>query len=338
MGQSKLAPVVVPALGLLAVFVAFLAWGSLRRDPAAIPPPEGMAWIPAGTFVMGSDAPGMGDALPFHEVSVDGFWMDATEVTNEQFARFVEATKYVTVAEKAIDPKEYPNVPKEKLVPFSAVFKAPDHEVNLRDHLQWWERRDGASWRQPEGPGSSLHGREKHPVVHVAYEDAVAYAKWAGKRLPTEAEWEWASWGGQERRKYLWGDELKPGGKWQANVWQGKFPRENSAEDGHVTSAPVGSYPPNGYGLFDMSGNVWEWCSDWYRFDYYRASPRSNPQGPRQAEALDPAEPQVPKRVQRGGSFMCSDLYCVRYLPGTRGKGEPGAPAFHVGFRCVKSP
>jgi formylglycine-generating enzyme required for sulfatase activity len=335
---ARFAPVLLPAAGLLAVFGAFLAWSALRSDPSTLPPPEDMVWIPAGEFVMGSDAPGMGDALPFHEVAVDGFWMDRAEVTNEQFAKFVEATGYVTFAERPVDPKDYPGVPKEKLVPFSAVFKAPDREVKLDNHLQWWDRLDGANWRQPEGPGSTLKGREKHPVVHVAHEDAEAYAKWAGKRLPTEAEWEWASRGGQPHRKYLWGDELKPGGKWAANVWQGKFPRENTAEDGHQGPAPVGSYPPNGYGLFDMSGNVWEWCQDWYRFDYYAMSPRLNPKGPPREMALDPQEPRVPKRVQRGGSFMCSDLYCIRYLPGTRGKGEPVAPAMHVGFRCVKTP
>ncbi len=335
---GKLAPVVVPAVGLFAVFAAFLAWGSLRPDPATRPPPEGMVWIPPGTFRMGTDLPGMEDALPIHDVSVDGFWMDATEVTNEQFAKFVEDTGYLTLAERPIDPRQFPGVPKEKLVPFSAVFKAPDRDVPLDNHLRWWDRCDGASWRAPEGPGSTWKGREKHPVVHVAYEDAETYAKWARKRLPTEAEWEWASRGGMPDRKYLWGEELRPGGKWHANVWQGKFPRENTAEDGFAGIAPVGSYPPNGYGLFDMAGNVWEWCSDWYRHDTYRTSPRENPKGPTQAEALDPHEPGLKKRVQRGGSFMCSDLYCVRYLPGARGKGDPDAPVFHVGFRCVKSP
>jgi formylglycine-generating enzyme required for sulfatase activity len=331
---SKVAPVLVPAGGLIAVFVAFVAWRSVQSPGTA---PEGMVWIPDGQFAMGAENLGMPDALPVHAVRVRGFWMDRTEVTNAQFAKFVEATKYVTVAERPTDPAKYPGVPKEALAPFSAVFKCPDREVTLDNHYQWWARCDGANWRAPEGPGSTLAGRENHPVVHVAYEDAVAYAAWAGKRLPTEAEWEWASRGG-ERRKYLWGDELKPDGKWQANVWQGKFPRENTAEDGFQGPAPVGTFAPNPYGLFDMAGNVWEWCSDWYRFDYYRTSPADDPQGPAANEALDPQEPAVPKRVQRGGSFMCSDLYCVRYLPGARGKGEPGAPSAHVGFRCVKSP
>jgi formylglycine-generating enzyme required for sulfatase activity len=334
---SKIAPVVVPAAILLLVFAGFLLFARPR-------PPEGMVWIPGGTFRMGTQArawpggPPMEDALPIHEVTVDGFWMDETEVTNEQFARFVEATKYVTVAERPLDPEEFPDVKPEDRIPFSAVFKAPDRDVPLDSPMQWWAGVKGANWRQPEGPGSTWKGREKHPVVHVAYEDAEAYAKWAGKRLPTEAEWERASRGGLEGKTYLWGDELKPGGAWAANVWQGKFPRENSAEDGFVGSAPVRSYPPNGYGLYDMAGNVWEWCSDWYRHDYYARSPANNPKGPPKEAALDPHEPEVRKRVQRGGSFLCSDLYCVRYLAGSRGKGDPAAPTGHVGFRCVKVP
>jgi formylglycine-generating enzyme required for sulfatase activity len=198
----------------------------------------------------------------------------------------------------------------------------------------WWTYLPGACWRHPEGPGSDLKGRERHPVVHIAWEDAAAYAKWAGKRLPTEAEWERAARGGVGGRRYYWGDELLPGGQWMANVWQGTFPVEDRAEDGHHGTAPVGSYPPNGYGLYDMAGNVWEWCADWYRPDYYAASPAHDPPGP--ADSFDPDAPGEPRRVQRGGSFLCSDNYCVRYRAGARGKGDPATGLAHTGFRCVR--
>jgi sulfatase modifying factor 1 len=222
----------------------------------------------------------------------------------------------------------------EDVEPFSTVFTPTPTDVELNDPLQWWRRSRAADWRHPEGEGSSIEGREKHPVVHVAYEDAEAYAKWAGKRLPTEAEWEFAARGGLEKKPYAWGDDLKPGGRWMANIWQGRFPRENTKEDGYYTTAPVGTFPPNGYGLYDMAGNVWEWCADWYRDDYYKTAPSKDPKGPETSH--DPAEPGTPKRAQRGGSFLCSDLYCVRYRVGTRGKGEPGSPTSHVGFRCAK--
>lgn len=298
--------------------------------------PEGMAWIPGGTFWMGSNDPLMVDAQPAHLVRLDGFWMDRTEVTNRQFAAFVEATGYVTVAERPLDPKDFPGVPIENLVPGSLVFTPPDHEVSLDNHVVWWRYVPGASWKHPQGPESSIEGLEDHPVVQVCWEDAVAYARWAGKRLPTEAEWEFAARGGLDRRKYVWGDELSPEGRWMVNNWQGQFPAENTLVDGYRLTAPVGSFPPNGYGLVDMAGNVWEWCADWYRPDYYLTSPRDNPRGP--SDSFDPQEPGVPKRVQRGGSFLCSDLYCIRYLPGARGKGEPSSAASHIGFRCVMDP
>jgi formylglycine-generating enzyme required for sulfatase activity len=284
---------------------------------------------------MGTQHPQMPDARPLHLVTVDGFWMDKTELTNEQFQRFIGATKYLTVAEQKPNPKDFPGAKPENLVPGSLVFTPPKEPIPLTDPYRWWRWTPGASWRHPEGPGSDLNGREKHPVVHVAWDDAVAYARWAKKRLPTEAEWEFAARGGLDRKLYCWGDELKPSGKWLANIWQGNFPNENTMEDGFRGTAPGASFPPNGYGLYDMAGNVWEWCSDWYRPDYYEASPTKNPQGP--ADSFDPQEPGIPKRVQRGGSFLCSDMYCSRYLPGGRGKGAVDSGTSHIGFRCVRS-
>ncbi|MBI1917545.1 MAG: formylglycine-generating enzyme family protein [Planctomycetes bacterium] len=299
-----------------------------------------MVWIPGGTFFMGeSHERSFGDARPVHEVELDGFWMDATEVTNAQFARFVTETGYVTVAEQQPDPRDFPDVSREELVPFSAKFVPPSRETPIRTLREWWQPVPGACWHAPEGAASSVKGRENHPVVHVCWEDAVAYAKWAGKRLPTEAEWEYAARGGLDRKRYVWGDELKPGGKWQANIWQGDFPYQDTKEDGFHGTAPVASFPPNGFGLYDMAGNVWEWCADWYRPDYYANSPKKNPPGP--ASSYDASEvgvnPYLPKRVQRGGSFLCSDVYCIRYLPGGRGKGEVKSSMPHVGFRCVAS-
>ena len=318
------------------------------QAPGALP--EGMVYIPGGEFSMGSldptemfcggDKP-MDDARPLHRVYLDGFFMDATEVTNEEFSSFVQATGYVTVAERKPTLEEFPGVPQEKLVAGSVVFAPPPRPVPLDDHYQWWAYVAGANWRQPDGPSSNLKGREKSPVVHIAYEDAAAYARWAGKRLPTEAEFEFAARGGLTGKPYAWGDELKPGGKWPANIYQGKFPVKggDAGEDGFKGIAPVAQYRPNGYGLFDVGGNVWEWTSDWYRADYYstlaeQGGVARNPQGP--STSLDPNEPDQPKRVQRGGSFLCTDEYCTRYMVGTRGKGEVRSASNHVGFRCVK--
>ena len=300
--------------------------------PAA---PQGMIWIPAGTFVMGGqdDAP---DNKPLHSATLDGFWMDKTEVTNQQFEVFVSATGYKTVAERKPDAKDFPGVPEDKLVPGAAVFTPPLGPVSLDEHLIWWRYVPGADWRHPGGPETNLKGRETHPVVNTCWDDAAAYAKWAGKSLPTEAQWEYAARGGLDRQRYVWGAELTPNGKWQANIWQGRFPNENTELDGFRGTSPVASFPPNGYGLYDMAGNVWEWCADWYRPDYYENSPLENPQGPR--ESFDPSEPGMPKRVQRGGSILCSDMYCIRYLPGARGKGAPDTGLSHLGFRCVKQP
>lgn len=296
---------------------------------------------------MGSDAvndalcelPGLtSDCLPIHRVRLDGFWMDRTEVTNDQFAAFVAATGYLTIAERRPRAEDFPNVTAEKLVAGSAVFTPTSGAVALDDYLQWWTYVAGASWRHPGGPGTSIEGKGNFPVVQVAYADAAAYAAWAGKRLPTEAEWEYAARGGLEQKRYPWGDEFRPEGRWMANVWEGRFPVRDTAEDGFAGLAPVAQYAPNGYGLYDVSGNAWEWTSDWYRPDTYAAAAKSgvsnNPRGPDSSD--DPAEPGQKKKVLRGGSFLCTDQYCTRYMVGTRGKQEIDSATNHVGFRCVK--
>jgi len=317
---------------------------------APAPSPQGMVWISGGEFSMGAmdpaaiDQAGMHeavDARPVHRVYVDGFWMDQTDVTNEEFARFVRATGYVTVAERKPLAEDFPGAPPENLVAGAVVFLPPDHPVPLNNHFQWWTYVKGANWRHPEGPQSNLKGRDKFPVVQVAYEDALAYAKWASKRLPTEAEWEFAARGALAGKRYPWGDEFRPSGKWMANTFQGKFPIKDTADDGHSGVTAVAQYPPNGYALYDMAGNVWQWTSDWYRPDYYArlmlAGPGArNPQGP--DTPYDPAEPTERKKVQRGGSFLCTDQYCSRYVVGTRGKGEVSTGTNHLGFRCVKPP
>jgi formylglycine-generating enzyme len=311
-------------------------------------PPAGMRSIPAGEFTMGTNDPNsMPNERPARRVKLDEFFIDEHDVTNAEFRKFVEATKYVTTAERPVDWEELkkqvpPGTPKpadEMLKPGSLVFTPPGREVDLREVANWWTWTSGASWRHPEGPNSNLDGRDDHPVVQVSWDDALAYAKWAGKRLPTEAEWEFAARGGLDRKAFAWGDEMRPGGRWMANTWQGAFPVSNSGEDGHRGLARVRSYEPNGYGLYDVAGNVWEWCSDWYRDDYYatlaaRPAPVRNPPGPETSH--DPDEPGVEKRVQRGGSILCSDQYCARYMVGTRGKGAADTGNNHVGFRCVR--
>jgi len=314
----------------------------------SVPPPHGMVWIPGGEFSMGAtDQPTAGatvmhaadDARPIHRVYVDGFWMDETDVTNEEFSRFVTATGYVTIAERTPTAEEFPGAPPENLYAGSVVFSPPAHAVPLNDHYRWWAYVKGANWRHPEGPHSDLKGREKYPVVQVAYPDALAYANWAGKRLPTEAEWEFAARGGLAGKRYPWGNEFQPNGKWMANTHQGHFPDSDTGDDGFVGIAPIAQFPPNGYGLYDMAGNVWQWTNDWYRPDYYQqlavaGGVTRNPQGP--DTPFDPAEPTEKKRVHRGGSFLCSDQYCSRYIVGTRGKGEVTTGTNHLGFRCVK--
>lgn len=319
-----------------------------NRAPAPSQPPDGMVWIPGGEFSMGAQDPpdidevGMkatADSRPIHRVYVDGFWMDRTDVTNEEFEQFVHATGYVTVAERKPRAEDFPGAPAENLVAGSVVFSPPDHPVPLDNHFRWWSYVPGANWRHPLGSASNIKGKEKYPVVHIAYEDALAYANWAGKRLPTEAEWEFAARGGLSGKPFVWGDEFRPDGKWMANTFQGTFPVSDTGEDGHVGISAVASYPPNGYGLYDMAGNVWQWVSDWYRPDYYQELAQAhgvarNPQGPN--ASFDPNEPREPKRVMRGGSFLCTDQYCSRYMVGTRGKGEINTGTNHLGFRCVK--
>lgn len=279
------------------------------------------------------------DARPIHRVYVDGFYMDKTDVTNAQFAEFVRATGYVTVAERAPRAEDFPDAPRENLVAGGVVFSPPDHSVSLNDHFQWWSYVKGANWRHPSGPRSSVKGRENYPVVQIAYEDAVAYAKWEGKRLSTEAEWEFAARGGLAGKPFVWGDQFRPSGKWMANTHQGHFPDTDTGEDGFIGIAPVAQYPANPYGLYDMAGNVWQWTSDWYRPDYYKrlasiGGVARNPRGPE--TPFDPAEPAEPKKVHRGGSYLCTDQYCSRYIVGTRGKGEISTGTNHLGFRCVK--
>ena len=309
---------------------------------------QGMVWIPGGEFSMGSEdtrgmmcggPDAMPDARPIHRVYVDGFWMDETEIMNEQFEKFVKATGYVTIAEQTPKAAEFPEALAENLVAGSLVFTPTSRPVPLNNYRQWWRYEKGANWRHPEGPDSNIKGRENYPVVHIAYADAMAYAKWAGKRLPTEAEWEFAARGGLSGKVYAWGDDLRPNGKWMANTFQGRFPVKDTGEDGFTGAAPVKSFPPNGYGLYDMAGNVWEWCSDWYRADYYaqlaaQGGVVRNPPGP--DKSFDPDAPAENKRVQRGGSFLCTDQYCTRYMVGTRGKGEVATSSNHVGFRCVR--
>jgi sulfatase modifying factor 1 len=310
-------------------------------------PPENMVWIPGGEFSMGAADPSamedggherMEDARPVHRVYVDGFYMDAAEVTNAQFAAFVHATGYKTVAEQRPTPEEFPDAPAENLVAGSVVFTPPREPVALDNRYQWWDYVHGADWRHPTGPGSSIVGKENYPVVQIAWEDAAAYAIWAGKRLPTEAEWEFAARGGKAGQPYSWGNQLRPDGRWMANTFQGHFPNRDDGTDGFAGIAPIKQYPPNDYGLYDMEGNVWEWCRDWYSEGYYRqlaaASVVRNPQGP--DVPYDPGEPGVKKKVQRGGSFLCTDQYCARYILGSRGKGEWRSGANHIGFRCIK--
>jgi sulfatase modifying factor 1 len=307
----------------------------------------GMKWIPGGTFMMGaSDKEGRADEYPRHGVKVDGFYMDATEVTNAQFAAFVKATGYKTIAERKPDWEELkkqlpPGTPKpleETLVASSLTFTPPNHPVPLDNVAQWWSWTPGADWRHPSGPKSSIAGKEKFPVTQVSWDDAYAYAKWAAKRLPTEAEWEFAARGGLKDAKYPWGNEEIENKKPKANTWQGSFPNKNTDWDGFDGLAPTGSFAPNGYGLFDMAGNVWEWTADWFRSDYYQSLSGKityNPQGPEISN--DPDEPSVPKKVIRGGSFMCNASYCKGYRVSSRMKSSTDTGLQNTGFRCVAS-
>ena len=313
--------------------------GAAAAVSAEQAPPD-MVWIEGGVFRMGSDQHYPEEA-PAHPVGVDGFWIDRMPVTNVQFRRFVEATGYVTFCERAPDPADYPGAKPELLVPASVVFVAPPVRVDLRDHYQWWRFVPGADWRHPQGPGSDLDGRDDHPVVHVAYTDVEAYARWAGKALPTEAEWEYAARGGGDG-EYAWGDELTPGGRHLANTWQGDFPWHNAAADGFVGTSPAGAFPANGYGLFDMIGNVWEWTTDWYRPRHTEPAPKAccmprNPRGGAETDSFDPAQPaiRIPRKVMKGGSHLCAPNYCRRYRPAARMAQPIDTSTSHVGFRCV---
>ena len=318
--------------------------------PAAAPAPaarKGMVWLPGGTFRMGSDGHYPEEA-PAHRVTVGGFWLDATPVTNLQFGRFVKATGHVTLAERAPAAADYPGATPEALVPGSVVFRQPRQRVPLGNHLNWWDWVAGADWRHPDGPGSGLQGRERHPVVHVAFADALAYAAWAGKALPTEAEWEYAAWGGRsdDGAEYAWGAALAPGGRHQANTWQGEFPWQNLTQDGFARTSPVGAFPPNGYGLSDLIGNVWEWTTDWYQphgevvAACCAGVPLDNPAGGQEGRSRDPRTPEIaiPRRVMKGGSHLCAPNYCRRYRPAARMAQAVDTSTSHLGFRCLVRP
>lgn len=315
----------------VALPIGMLLWvGGEAREPT-----EGMAWIPGGSFQMG-EAGRHPEEAPPHRVTVRGFWIDRTEVTNRQFARFVDATGYLTEAERPIDARAFPKARPEDLLPGGMVF----HEIEGVDarmcgigDLPWWTFTPGANWRHPEGPGSSIEGRMDHPVVQVSYRDALAYCAWAGKRLPTEAEWEHAARGGLEDKAYVWGDEERPGGKPMCNHWQGGFPAKDTAEDGFHGTAPAGSFPPNGYGLSDMAGNVWEFTADWFDPGYYAQSPAEMPPGP--ARGDDPQGTGFGQRAMRGGSWLCDHAYCFRYRPAARHGVDELTATNHIGFRCV---
>ena len=307
---------------------------------------KGMVFIKGGTFMMGGDnAQASADEYPKHKVQLNSFWMDATEVTNAEFAKFVKATHYITTAEKKPDweemkktlPPGTPRPPDSLLVAASLVFHQTSGPVDLNDYSQWWSWVKGADWKHPAGPGSNIEGKENYPVVQVSWYDAMAYCKWSGKRLPTEAEWEFAARGGLENNIYPWGNEPINEGKPKANSWGGKFPYYNDDKDGFVKLAPIKSFMPNRYGLYDMAGNVWEWCSDWYDAAYYKSFANAvaiNPKGP--GKSNDPMEPYTAKRSLRGGSFLCNDSYCSGYRVARRMKSSPDTGLEHTGFRCVK--
>jgi sulfatase modifying factor 1 len=309
----------------------------------------GMVWVPGGEFTMGTDDPESYQyERPSHRVRIDGFWMDATEVTNQQFRTFVEATGYKTTAEKKPEweelkkqlPEGTPKPADDVFQPGSLTFTPPAYAVSLDDYTQWWSWSKGTDWKHPEGPNSNLASKDNYPVVHVSFDDAVAYAKWAGKRLPTEAEWEFASRGGHEAQRYSWGNEFKPAGKFMANTFQGVFPSKNSGDDGFPGAAPVKSFPSNDYGLYDIIGNCWEWTSDFYNVNYYSelasAGIANNPTGAQ--KPYDPQDPYAIKHVTRGGSFLCASDYCVNFRPSARQGTAFDSGMTNVGFRCVATP
>jgi formylglycine-generating enzyme len=299
----------------------------VEHTPSPAPAPE-MAWIPAEEFSMGSED-FYPEERPVHRVSVDGFWMDEHPVTAAEFRRFVRETGYVTVAERPLDPVDYPEADPDMLVPGSLVFRKATGPVNLTDYRNWWEYVPGAYWKRPAGPGSSINGRDRHPAVHVSYEDVEAYASWAGKELPTEAEWEFAARGGLEAMDFAWGNEHFPEGKAMANTWQGEFPWQNLKLDGYEGTSPVGTFPPNGYGLYDMTGNVWEWTSDFFAIQH-----DSEPRSPCCAPSVLEGE-RFPRKVIKGGSHLCAPNYCLRYRPAARQGESTDTSTSHIGFRCI---
>ena len=301
--------------------------------------PDQMVWIPGGEFLMGADS-AYPEEGPTHRVRVDGFWMDKFTVTNAEFERFVAETGYVTLAERPANAADYPGAKPDMLAPSSTIFKKPAGPVDMRNHYNWWVYVAGANWRHPRGPASSIRKLADHPVVHVAMEDVEAFARWVGKELPTEAEWEFAARGGLDGAEYVWGDELTPGGKQMANTWQGEFPYRNAMEDGFEYTAPVGSFPPNGYGLYDMAGNVWQWTSDWYQDHGEIDSPcctAANPRGGDRDASWDPRTPdiRIPRKVTKGGSHLCAPNYCRRYRPAARMAQPIDTSISHLGFRCI---
>jgi formylglycine-generating enzyme required for sulfatase activity len=309
------------------------------NTPRQVPPYPGMVWIPGGTFQMGSDK-FYAEEQPIHKVTVDGFWMDQHTVTNEEWSRFINETGHVTFAERPAKAEDYPGAAAELLAPASVVFRMPKSPVDLANCYNWWTYVRGADWRHPDGPESSAQDRAKHPVVHVAYEDVEAYARWIGKELPTEAEWEFAARGGLDSADFVWGNDFTPRGVHMANTWQGEFPWQNLKADGFEGTAPVGSFPPNGYGLYDMAGNVWEWTTDWFQehSKIQRVCCGSlNPKGGVEEASYDPRQPsiKIPRRVMKGGSYLCSPNYCRRYRPAARMPQPIDTSTCHLGFRCI---
>jgi formylglycine-generating enzyme len=312
---------------------------SVRRSAQSSPP--NMVWIPGGSFRMGSDKH-YAEEAPAHRVRVSGFWIDRTPVTNRLFKIFVNATGHVTFAETVPDAKNYPGALPHMLYAGSLVFKPPSHPVDLRNWGQWWTLQKGANWRHPNGPNSNINGLDNHPVVHVTYGDALAFAKWAGKDLPTEAEWEFAARGGLDGAEFAWGNEFTPGGRHLANTWQGNFPHENRCEDGFERTSPVTAFPPNGYGVYDMIGNAWEWTVDWWSAKHEGDAAKAccvpqNPHGGPETASYDPCQPKIkiPRKVIKGGSHLCAPNYCRRYRPAARHAEAIDTSAGHVGFRCV---